>query len=163
MTYFRDMWQLAIQGDTQGIWFWAAIYMLCVCTYSLIFQIRMRYWPYTFGELKNIGVARFGAKVIVKSEQDYISKAMYQYRVSGVTYDGTRVSPWIIVASHNSRGLLEKQMTSIQRSADGRVKVFYNPNKPQKSYLIIAGQMGIAITLLISVLPLIAFYFKYYV
>ena len=123
----------------------------------------MRYWPYTFGELENIGVSRFGAKEFVRSEQDYISKAMYQYKVSGVTYDGTRVSPWIIVSSLNSRGLLEKQMASVQRTTDGKVKVFYNPNKPQKSYLIIAGRFGIGITLLLSVLPLIAFYFKYFV
>tara|TARA_R110002167_G_scaffold30424_7_gene100618 strand:- start:12993 stop:13484 length:492 start_codon:yes stop_codon:yes gene_type:complete len=163
MTYFQDMWQLAIQGETQGVWFWAAIYTLIVCTYSLVFQIRTRYWPPTLGELNDIRVKRFGPKVLITYQQDYTSKAFYQYEVSGVTYEGTRISPWVFVASHNARFVLEKQMASVQRTTDGKVKVFYNPNNPQKSYLIIAGRIGIAITLLISALPLISFYFKYYV
>ena len=163
MIYFQDMWQLAIQGETQGVWFWAAIYTLIVCTYSLVFQIRTRYWPSTLGELNDIRVKRFGPKVLITYQQDYTSKALYQYEVSGVTYEGTRISPWVFVASHNARFVLEKQMASVQRTTDGKVKVFYNPKNPQKSYLIIAGRMGIAITLLISALPLISFYFKYYV
>ncbi len=157
------MWQLAIQGETQGVWFWAAIYTLIVCTYSLIFQIRTRSWPSTLGELNDIRVKRFGPKVLITYQQDYTSKALYQYEVSGVTYEGTRISPWVFVASHNARFVLEKQMASVRRTTDGKVKVFYNPNNPQKSYLIIAGRIGIAITLLISALPLISFYFKYYV
>ena len=163
MIYFQDMWQLAIQGDTQGIWFWAAIYTIVICTYSLVFQIRIRYWPSTLGELAEIGAEKFGAKVLIKANQDYVGKALYQYDVSGVTYLGTRISPWVFVASHNARFVLEKQMASVQITPDGKVKVFYNPNNPQKSYLIIAGRVGIGITLLISVLPLIAFYFKYFV
>ena len=161
--YFQEMWQLAIQGQTQGIWFWAALYTFVVCVFSLIFQIRTRYWPSTQGELAEFGVEKFGATDWVKSNQDYVSKALYKYNVSGVAYDGTRISPWIFVVSHNARFVLERQMSSIQRFPDGKVKVFYNPNNPKKSFLIIAGKIGICITLLISVLPLISFYCKYYV
>jgi len=162
MFYFQDMWQLANQGHTQGIWFGAALYGFIVCGYSLIFQIRTRYWPFTSGELAEIGVEKFGATDRIKSNQDYISKALYKYDVSGVVYDGTRISPWIFVVSHNARFVLEKQMSSIQRFPDGKIKIFYNPNNPKKSYLIIAGKLGICITLLISVLPLISYYFKYH-
>ena len=162
MFYFQHMWQLAIQGHTQGIWFWAALYALIVGGYSLIFQIRTRYWPFTSGELAEIGVEKFGATDRIKSNQDYASKALYKYYVSGVVYDGTRISPWIFVVSHNARFVLEKQMSSIQRFPDGKIKIFYNPNNPKKSYLIISGKSGICITLLISALPLISYYFKYH-
>jgi len=161
--YFQDMWQLAIQGQTQGIWFGAALYAFIVCVCSLIFQIRTRYWPSTPGELAEFGVEKFGATDMVKSNQDYVSKALYQYNVSGVAYDGIRISPWIFVVSHNVRFILEKQLSSIQRLPDGKVKIFYNPDNPKKSYLIIAGKAGICITLLVSALPLISFYFKYHV
>lgn len=161
--YFQEMWQLVIQGQTQGIWFWAALYTFFICIYSLIFQIRTRYWPFARGELAKFGVEKFGATERVKSNQDYVSKALYKYNVSGVAYDGKRISPWIFVVSHNARFVLEKQMSSIQRFPDGKVKVFYNPNNPKKSFLIIAGKMGICTTLSICVLPLISFYFKYHV
>jgi len=161
--YFQDMWQLTIQGKTQGIWFGAALYVFIVCVFSLIFQIRTRYWPFTLGELVEFGTENFGATDWVKSNQDYVSKALYKYNVSSVAYDGTRISPWIFVVSHNARFVLEKQMSFIQRCPDGKVKVFYNPNNPRKSYLIVAGKVGICITLLISALPLISFYFKYHV
>ena len=157
------MWQLAIQGQTQGVWFWAALYAFIVCVYSLIFQVRTRHWPFVQGELAEFGVEKFGATVLVKSNQDYVSKALYNYNVDDIAYCGTRISPWIFVASHNARVILEKQMSSIQRIPDGKVKVFYNPNNPKKSFLIVAGKIGICITLSISVLPIILFYFKYHV
>ena len=161
--YFQNMWQLAIQGETQGIWFWAALYAFIVGVYSLIFQLRTRYWPCAQGELVGLSVEKFGATDWVKSDQDYVSKGLYKYNVSGVDYDGSRISPWIFVVSHNARFVLEKQMASIQRLSNGRVKVFYNPNNPRKSFLIVAGKMGIGITLGISVLPLLLFYCKYHV
>ena len=161
--YLQDMWHLTLQGKTQGIWFGAALYTFIVCVYSLILQIRTRYWPFAQGELAGLGIEKFGATDWVKSNQDYASKALYKYNVSGVAYDGTRIAPWIFVVSHNARFVLEKQMSSLQRFPDGKVKVFYNPNNPQESFLIIAGKMGICITLLISVLPLILFYLKYHV
>jgi len=160
--YFQDMWQLAIQGQTQGIWFGAALYVLIVCGYSLIFQIRTRYWPSIAGELVDFGVKKFGPTDRVKSDQQYVSKALYTYVVSGVAYEGTRVSPWIFIVSLNARFILKKHMSYIQRLPDGKVKVFYNPGNPKKSYLIIAGKAGIFITLVICALPIVSYYFKYH-
>jgi hypothetical protein len=116
-----------------------------------------------YGELIEFGVEKFGATDLVKSHQDYVSKALYTYNVAGLDYDGTKISPWIFVASHNARFVLEKQLSSVQRFPNGKVKVFYNPHNPRKSFLIIAGKTGICITVFISVLPLVMFYFKYYV
>lgn len=159
--YIEEMWQLAIQGQKQGIWFWAGLYTFIVCTYSLIFQVRTRYWPFTQGELVESGIDKFGKTDWVKSNQDYVSKMLYRYNVSGVTYDGTRISPWIFVASHNARFVLDNQRSSVERFSNGRVKVFYNPCNPKKSFLIIAGKTDICITLLISVVPLVLFYINY--
>lgn len=160
--YIEQMWQLAIDGQKQGIWFWAALYILIVCTYSLIFQIRTRYWPFTYGTLVEFGIEQFGSSEYVKSEQDFVSKALYHYNVAGVTFEGTRVSPWVMVASYNARLLLKKQMSSVERTPDGKVKVFYNPKNPKKSYLIVAGKAGICITSVIAILPMVLFYIEYY-
>jgi hypothetical protein len=157
------MWQLAIQGETQGIWFWAALYILIVCVYSLIFQIRTRYWHSTQGELVEFELEKFGGIDRATSDQDYVSKSLYKYTVSDVAYDGFRISPWLFIVSHNTKFILVKQMSSIQRLPNGKIKIFCNPNNPKKSFLIVAGKIGISITLALCVLPLILFYFKYYV
>jgi hypothetical protein len=160
--YIEEMWQLAIQGHKQGIWFWAAIYTFIICTYSLVLQVRTRYWHVAQGELVESSVKKFGPTKVVKSDQNYVSNALYKFKVSDVTYEGTRISPWVFVASHNAKFVLKKQISAIERFPDGGVKVFYNPNKPNKSFLIIAGKTGICITLLISVLPIISFYIHYH-
>jgi len=160
--YFQEMWQLAIDGETQGFFFWFSLYTLIVCIYSMVFQIRMRSWPYTQGDLIELGLDTFGTS-FTRSDQDYKANALYNYSVSGVNYSGTRVSPWLMIVSHNLRFVLKKQMSYVLQSTDGKVAVFYNPNNPQKSFLIIPGKVGIFITLLISVLPFTLFYYKYYV
>lgn len=161
MSYFSEMWQLAIEGEAQGVFFYAALYILVVCLYSFIRQIQTRYWPFVEGEIIDIAVEKFGATDQIRANQDYISKALYKYQISGVIYDGTRISPWIFVASHNAKLILEKQLSSIQTLPNGKVKVFYNPSNPKKSFLIIAGKIGVFITLLIAISPLVLFYLKY--
>ncbi len=160
--YLQHMWQLAMQGQTQGVWFWAAIYTFIICSYSLLFQVRTRYWPVTTGELVALGVDTFAFADSVKAEQDYIAKALYTYQVAGEVYTGKKISPWTFVASHNVKALLELQMSAVQRLPDGKVKVYYNANNPKKSYLIIAGKLGITITWALSVLPLLAYYLKFH-
>ncbi len=156
------MWNLALQGQKQGLWFWGSVYVFLGCAYSLAFQIATRFWPYTKGALAELEVEKIGGTDVVKTNQEYASKALYTYHVSGVAYEGTRISPWIFVASHNARSILKKQLSSIQRFPDDRVKVFYNPKNPKKSFLIVAGDMGIGITLLIAVLPIVLFYLQYH-
>lgn len=161
-TYFQEMWQRVLQGDTQTIWFWAALYTFIACSYSLIFQLRTRKWHVTQGDLIKKGLTTFGATERVTSRQKYVSEALYRYNVSGVAYEGTKISPWVFVASHNARYVLKKQMSSIQRHSNGKVKVYYSPGNPKKSYLIVAGKGGIFITFLISILPAILYFFKYH-
>ncbi len=160
--YSQKMWQLAFDGVAQGIWFWASLYTFFLCAYSLVFQIRTRFWPSTYGVLSGFEIRKFGGMTDrVKSEQEYVSEALYKYNVAGVDYSGTRISPWVFVVSHNARFVLQKQQASIQFHPDGRLKVFYNPNNPKKSYLIVAGKTGIYFTAALSVIPLLLFLFKY--
>lgn len=156
------MWRLALEGEAQGIWFWAAVYTCIVCLYSFVFQLRTRFWPCTEGELKQIGIEKFGATEWTASNQDYVSRVRYDYHVAGVAYIGKRISPWIFVASRNARFVLEKQMGAVQRLPDGKVRVFYNPANPRKSYLIVAGKTGIGLTLVIGMLPPLGFYLEYF-
>ncbi|MDF2179768.1 DUF3592 domain-containing protein [Aliiglaciecola sp. CAU 1673] len=162
LSYFWQMWELAINGELQGIWFWAAVYMLLVCGYSLVYQVRTRAWPFTKGQLLGLDVSKFGATERDSSAQDYVAEALYRYTIDGVEYTGTRISPWIFVASHNARSLLQKQLSAIQRYPDGRVKVFYHPVNPQKAFLILPGWLGIAVTSVLGILPLLTYYLKYH-
>ena len=83
INYLQDMWHLAAQAEPQGIWFWAAAYAAVIFAYSVVYQLRIRNWPSTEGELVEAGVRKFGATDLIKSDQDYVSTALYRYSVSG--------------------------------------------------------------------------------
>lgn len=162
MHFLFEMWSLAIEGEEKGIWFFCALYTFIVCSYSLFFQIRTRFWPYSYGVLAHTSVKKFGGPEWVRSEQNYTADALYHYCVDGKNYEGKRVSPWVMSASHNARFILKKQLNSIETNQNGEVKVFYNPKNPRKSFLIIANKPGIAITFAISLVPFIAYAIKFY-
>ena len=52
-----------------------------------------------------------------------------------VSFRGKRLSAMVVVDSHNAKQLLNKQLKGIVIK-DEKVKVFYNPKKPNKSFLI---------------------------
>jgi len=162
LNYIQKMWQLAMNGDVQGIWFWGALYFLLLCAYSLIYQLRTRRWPSTQGELASLGIEKSGATTRVKSDQEYVSNSLYRYRVDGEEYEGVRISPWVFVASHNVQTVLKKQLESVQRESDGRVKVFYNPKNPRKSFLILPGPAGIAVTAVLGLCPMLLYWMKFH-
>ena len=60
INYFNEMWNLAIQGQARGIFFYVAIYASVLLFYSVVFQIRVNRWPSTIGNLENIGIRYFG-------------------------------------------------------------------------------------------------------
>ncbi|MEE4299843.1 MAG: DUF3592 domain-containing protein [Pseudomonadales bacterium] len=160
--YLADMFRLARDGELQGIWFWAAVYVALVCTASLRFQLRTRRWPTTTGQLARLGIRRFGASEMTLSEQDHVGDALYTYRVAGKDYEGRRISPWIVVASHNARALLRLQNRGVVRAASGEVRVHYDPRRPQKSFLVVAGWPGLLLTAAVIVLPAVGYYFRFH-
>jgi hypothetical protein len=160
--YFGDMWALAIVGNKQGIFFFISLYSLLLLGYSAINQYKTAHWPSTEGILLNAGVKKWGFTEWKKSNQEYTASALYVYKVGEKEYQGTRMSPWVIIASHNVKFILEKQLSSIQNNEDGTITVFYNPNKPQKSYLIKPGKAGLIITSVVAVFPMLIYWLNYY-
>lgn len=160
--YMLEQWRLLMAGDTQGIFFWGAFYTLLLLCYSLINQLRTARWPWTPGTLASNGVDTFGPGERVTGNQHYAARATYEYVVDGESFEGHRVSPWVMVASHNARGLLEKQLQAAQRLPDGRVKVFYNPVRPGKSFLVKPGPFGQLVTAVLAVLPLALYWLRYH-
>jgi hypothetical protein len=159
--YIQYMWDLALLGDSQGIWFWAAVYTFLICGYSSVFQMLIRTWPSVKGQLKHIGLDKFGSAMIL-SDQDYISGALYSYQIDGKTYQGKRISPWVIVASHNAQFVLKKQLSKVETFSDGKVRIFYKPSNPAKSWLILPSKLGVFMTFLISLLPPFSYWLEFY-
>ena len=162
INYLEEMWGLAQQGKVQGIFFWAALYAFIILLYSLMRQIKTASWPNTYGELFNGNAKIFGGTQWVKSNQDYVASTHYSYVVNGKEYQGHRLSPWVVVASHNAKFILEKQLRSVQKHSDGKVTVYYNPRKPEKSFLIKPGIRGQIITAILAIIPAIMYWIKYH-
>lgn len=161
LDYIMEMFDLAVDGDKQGFMFFVCLYALVVCSYSVFFQLRVARWPETKGALLQNGVSKIGGTDPVRSNQEYVASALYEYVVDGTRYQGKRVSPWVMVASNNAKFLLEKQMRRIYRYADGGVSVFFNPNNPKKSYLIKPDRVGGVFTLSLAVGPMLLYGYSY--
>lgn len=163
MEYISEMWRLALAGETRGIFFWAAIYFLVAATYSLVYQLKIRRWPSVRGELHESGVRRFGGQALVAADQENVARAVYSYRVGQTEYQGHRVSPWVVVASHNAKGILRRQLDSVNQQEDGGVEVYSNPRKPGKSFLVKSGWIGIGVTLCLGLVPIGYYALKYHI
>lgn len=156
ISYLQQMLYLASEGNLQGVWFWAAFYILLVCLYSTYFQIQTRFWASTHGTLLKLGAETFGSTNDL-SEQQYQGNALYSYTVNGKTYKGSRISPWAFVTNHNAKSLLLKQQTGIKISAQNSVTVFFNPKKPKKSFLLKANKFGVVVTLITAIVPFLSY------
>ncbi len=159
--YLEQMWLLAIDGEVQGVFFWASFYALTVMLYSLRFQINVRSWPSTAGELVDEKINEFGY-AHAHSHKEYKVSLIYKYTVEDREYTGTRLSPWLFITNDNAAFILKKQLNSVARKSDGSVLVFYNPKNPQKSFLIKPGRIGMMITLSLSIIPFILYWQKFY-
>ena len=151
----------AANGDEQSIVLLGAIYVLLVCSYSVVWQIRMNAWPHVTGRLETLGIRKFGATEWAITDQEYVSDALYTYRVGGEEYNGKRVSPWVMVASHNLRSLLRLQQTGVEVRHGNEVTVYYNPRRPRKSFLVRTGPVSQIFAALIGIAPLLFYVVKY--
>lgn len=151
-SYVTTMIQLTQAGELQGIAFWAVIYCWVIGWATVLIYWRVRHWPTVWGHLLDCSVRPLGGPEPVLSEQNYMAKALYRYVVAGHAYQGQRIAPWQISASHNLRGLLHGQLRGITQQ-DGRVRVYYSPTRPEKSYLVRPGWLSLSIAHLIYLLP----------
>ena len=162
MDYLSAMWELAVNADKQGIFFFASLYAFFLLSYSFIYQLRIISWPRTKGVLIKAVVEKVGGTKLVVSHQDYAASALYEYYVGDKAYQGSRVSPWAVMASHNARFVLKKQISCIQKNGDGSVEVLFNPKNPKKSFLIKPGKIGLAVTLFFAVGPISLYWSTYH-
>ncbi len=160
--YILDMWSLVESGDKQGYFFFIALYLLLVCGYSLIHQLNILKWPSVKGKLQKADVSKCGGSETGPSSQLFKASILYSYQVNNQSYIGHRLSPWLVLASYNAKQLLNKQISAIQHNEDASVKVFYNPNNPNKSFLIKPNQLGLLITLLLAICPIILYCLSFF-
>jgi hypothetical protein len=126
-----------------------------------LFQLITRSWPSTRGQLNHLDLDKFGSAIIL-SEQDYHAGAIYSYQIEHNIYHGKRVSPKIIIASHNVQFILKHQLSKLETYPDNEVKVFCKSSNPAKSWLILPSQFGIVMAALISVLPAFSYWLEFY-
>lgn len=148
------------QGEPRAVMAVAAVYFLACALFSLLFQWRVRQWPAVWGDLHQQGLEVYGTDNLVAG-RDYRAQVLYTYTVQDKVYEGSRLSPWLILASHHARLVLMQQMRGITRDDHGQVKVFYHPRKPHKSYLIVPGVGGMLVTVFFGVFPLVLYGLKF--
>ena len=158
--YTVAMWELAARGEKQGVLYFVAVYMLLVVGYSFIVQLRVRRWPRVQGVLIDEKMEVMIPDAI-RSEQNYRVSSLYSYEIDEKKYEGSRVSTWTVVASHNMSFLLKMQLDRIEKTGETGVVVYYNPKKPQKSCLIKPGITGLIVTFALVFAP-ISFYLSEY-
>ncbi|AUM12284.1 DUF3592 domain-containing protein [Ketobacter alkanivorans] len=159
--YFESMWGLALNGQAQGVFFFASLYALVMLLYSLRFQVRVSSLPGVEGELEDERIREFGYAYAM-SQKEYVVSVSYKYVVEGKEYVGNRLSPWAFVTNNNARFILKSQLNSICRGSSGKITVYYDPEKPHKSFLIKPGLFGKSVTGLLAIMPLAMYWLKYY-
>ncbi len=70
------MWDLALDGDKQGILFFASLYCFFLLSYSVVYQLRIRSWPSTSGVLIKDAVEKVGGTDLVLSRQEYAGSGL---------------------------------------------------------------------------------------
>ncbi len=112
-----------------AIWVFAA-YLGTALAYSTNRSWRISTWPYTLGTLS---VAKVDYMHMIERGSAW-ENVEYEYEVNGVTYTSTRLSPLVVRGQVGPR--IKKQLAKIQYTSSDQIKVFYDPKKPQKSYLV---------------------------
>jgi len=159
--YILDMWDLALQGNNQAIFFFIALYTFIVCTYSVIFQYRVNHWHETKGKLIQHGLKKLGHDNI-RSEENYTASAIYTYTVNDTVYVGKKVSTWAMTGSGMMKNIGNQQLKGIGYLPNDGVRVFFNPKKPHKSVLIRPGIISQTFTFSIGLIMLFSYYIKFY-
>ncbi|MEP1230765.1 MAG: DUF3592 domain-containing protein [Litorimonas sp.] len=132
-SFFQDL----LSGDRAAILNVIAGYFFLCGICGLLYWRRVRSWPQISGTLIKSEIGKLGNSMRA-DEQSYTAKLRYQYSVGGEEYESKRLSSIQVVASTNMRALLRWQMRYITYldKDKNEIAVFYDPKKPQKSYLI---------------------------
>jgi len=118
-------------SDEQLIIGGATIYFVLALIYSYRSYRKIQNWPFVIGQLEYVSIKYIFKRADGGGAYEDVS---YKYEVDGQKFTGTRLSP--ILIRGNVRLMLEKQIAKIDYVSEKQVKVFYNPKKPEKSYLV---------------------------
>lgn len=129
-------WTDLLNGEHYALLSACIAYVVLMGIISITHYFRIRRWPHTVGTLTEDGVASFGSY----SDRMFAARVRYDYFVDGATYTGGRLSPFLILATGTR--MAEWQKGGIQRHGGDRITVFYNPARPNKSYLILPTAVG---------------------
>jgi hypothetical protein len=135
----RDMVDLALRKEPQGIHFWGTVYVLVVLVGSLWHVLRVRRWPSVDGELVRLGIRPLGVPDPEISRQDHVPDALYRYQVDGTWYEGRELSVWKMSASGLLKGAAHVLPRQVRADPSGRLRVFHHPKRPAKSLLLRPG------------------------
>ena len=134
-----------------------SLYCIAMGCYGLFYCIRIGRWPSVYGELHQKEVDRLSPSMVV-SDQNYMAAVSYLFNVDEKEYKGHRLSPFFMVVSHNLRFILRLQMKHIEINSAGNVRVYYNPRRPHKSYLIPPGIIGYSFIFGFMLIPLLLYF-----
>ena len=144
-------WTDLLDGERYAVLSVCIAYALLIGIISITACLRIRRWPHTIGTLTEDGISGFGSS----SDRMHTARVRYEYSVNGTPYTGKRLSPFIVYATGTR--MAEWQKNGIKRHGPDRVTVFYNPARPNKSYLIIptlTGISGLFLLIMIAVIVL---------
>lgn len=154
----QEFMDAVMRRDRDAVLLAISLYLWCVGMYCYVYLRRMARWPSTPGTTRRLGLRYFaGVRDWVQADQDYVLDGVYEYEVDGVRYQGSRVSPWPVKASHNFRGVLLCQLRGVEHTADGRIRVYYDPRRPKRSILILPGRKSFIAVLLIAWGPILLY------
>lgn len=141
------------EGEAEAWLLLFLLYSLAASAFGCIYCVRINNWPSVFGDMEQFEPGRLSPSMRI-SDQNYSADVRYLYEVDGNEYTGSRLSPFQMVVSHNLRFFLRLQMSYVETREDGKVRVYYNPRWPQKSYLVPPGFIGYAFILAFMLIPL---------
>lgn len=137
-------------GERAGVLFGISLYALLMLSVSSWMQMRARRWPSVAGELLELGTRR---SITDDNYNSHTIKALYRYVVDGVSYEGSKVSAWVVVAAPKGV-ILQAQLKGVTHLEKGQVRVFYNPKNPKKSLLIRPSLIGLCVSLALALVPI---------
>lgn len=152
----QTFWADLLDGERYAILATCLAYVFVIGIMSIIGCLRIRRWPHTIGTLVEDGVS---TSIGSPSERMSSARVRYKYSVADTDYTGKRLSPFVVAATGTK--IAEWQKRGIQKLGGDLVTVFYNPARPEKSYLIRPSLTGISGVFLLFTTVAIALWFAF--
>lgn len=148
--YLQKMSYIAFSNSLQGFHFLATLYLVFALLSSAWYVVRVRTWPSADGNLlrdepRSSSNAAYWAK-----QRVYTPKYLYSYSVNGRSFEGSEVSLWRNVSfslGYNAVSVLPSQ---VRPDPSGKIRVYFNPRRPQNSLLLKPGRASIVVLWLLS-------------